>query len=395
MPWKAALGALGRAAPRTRRSPSAILLAFANDWVDDRRHLRSLLEESKAITAALAPVVEAGLLVPPPIHNATVDDVIGTFRARRHRDRIRIFHFSGHAGGQALLFEDEAGQSAQAHASGLADYLGQQRGLVLVFLNGCCTEPQVRRLRAAGVKAVIATTRAIDDQAAADFAEAFYAELAGRPLREAFDAAASSVRLRHGDDPRTVTRDVDVHGDDRIAPAWPWILDCDPDFESWTLRQELTRDRRRTRQRRLLPAVAAMCGLLTLLVLSAQVRRIACAAPGLRSLCAAGSGGREDTPSTVQDIRQALVVAPDLVHPSPTEEHARIRATTRGHRDAAKLCKPLDKTADLLSAHARPIQWNCVELGDGFACGFRGEVVCTVRDRDRPSKRADELASNR
>jgi len=33
-------------------------------------------------------------------------------------------------------------------------HLGEQPGLVLVFLNGCCTEPQVRRLRAAGVKAV-------------------------------------------------------------------------------------------------------------------------------------------------------------------------------------------------------------------------------------------------
>jgi len=30
-------------------SPPAILLAFANDWVDDRLHLRALLEESKAI----------------------------------------------------------------------------------------------------------------------------------------------------------------------------------------------------------------------------------------------------------------------------------------------------------------------------------------------------------
>jgi hypothetical protein len=59
-----------------------------------------------------------------------------------------------------LLFEDEAGRPAKAHAGGLADYLGQQPGLVLVFLNGCSTESQVRRLRAAGVKAVVATTPA-------------------------------------------------------------------------------------------------------------------------------------------------------------------------------------------------------------------------------------------
>ena len=85
-----------------------ILLAFANDWVDDKRHLRSLLDESKAIGDALSPLVEVGLLVPPPIHNAKMDDVMAAFRARRHRDRIRIFHFGGHASGATLLFEDDA-----------------------------------------------------------------------------------------------------------------------------------------------------------------------------------------------------------------------------------------------------------------------------------------------
>ena len=73
---------------------------------------------------------------------------------------------------------DAAGQATEAHARGLAGYLGQQRGLVLVFLNGCSTEPQVRRLRDAGVKAVVATTHAIQDVVAAEFAAAFYAELA-------------------------------------------------------------------------------------------------------------------------------------------------------------------------------------------------------------------------
>ena len=88
------------------RPPAAILLAFANDWVDDRRHLRSLLEESKAIDKALAPMVETGaLVVPSPIHNATVDEVVGAFRRRQYRDRIRIFHFGGHASGSMLLFE--------------------------------------------------------------------------------------------------------------------------------------------------------------------------------------------------------------------------------------------------------------------------------------------------
>src|SRR5215468_884593 len=195
------------------RQPSAILLAFANDWVDDQRHLRHLLEESKAIDRALAPLVEAGAIaLPSPIHNATVDDVIGAFRERRYRDRIRIFHFGGHASGSMLLFEDSAGGRSSAHAGGLAGYLGKQRGLVLVFLNGCCTEPQVRRLRDAGIHAVVATTSAIQDGVAAEFAAAFYAELATRSLREAYETAVQAVRLRSGDNPQSVTRDVRDEG---------------------------------------------------------------------------------------------------------------------------------------------------------------------------------------
>jgi hypothetical protein len=287
MEWKTGKRVLRQAEEPARSSPPAVLLAFANDWIEERRHLRSLLEESKAIGNALRPLVEVGLVTLPPIHNATLDDVIGSFRARRHRGRIRIFHFSGHASASALLFEDEAGRPAEVPASGLADYLGKQRGLVLVFLNGCCTEPQVRRLRAAGVKAVIATTRAIDDEAAAAFAEAFYAELAVRPLRDAFDVAASAMHLRHGDDPRTVTRDVGVPGAQPGAPACPWIIDCDPEVESWMLERELASDRRRRRRRRWLPAIAALCVLLTSPVWSAGAKRNACRLPGTRPLCGA------------------------------------------------------------------------------------------------------------
>jgi len=44
----------------------AALLAFANDWVDDKRHLRSLLDEQEVITKALAPLVRAGLDLTAP-----------------------------------------------------------------------------------------------------------------------------------------------------------------------------------------------------------------------------------------------------------------------------------------------------------------------------------------
>jgi len=417
-------------------APAAILLAFANDWVDDKRHLRSLLDESKAIAEAMAPLVDAGLLgMPPPIHNATVDDVIRTFRVRRYRDRIRVFHFGGHASGSSLLFEDEVGGPTEAQASGLAGYLGRQTGLVLVFLNGCCTEPQVRQLRQAGVKAVVATTSAIQDKVAAEFAKAFYAELAARSLRDAFDTAVQTIRMSLGDNPRAVTRDVAVTRhvvphDTPEPPAWPWIIDCDPAFEAWSLGSELAAEARRTRRRRILLAMAAMSLLLvTPLAVSAEARRTTCRVPGLRSLCAvvgigptraeqalwddaraqrSGDGlraylrayprgvyadealarergctvERDETLGPARDVRLPLTVPRG--DPSPTEEAAHRDAESRGNRDAADACGPYKTYTtkfELVTVIAEPREWNCLKAEHGFACGFHGEAVCRIRDR--------------
>jgi len=72
----------------------------------------------------------------------------------------------------------------------------------------------------AGIHAVVATTSAIQDGVAAEFAAAFYAELATRSLREAYETAMQAVQLRSGDDPRSVIRDVEGVGDTE-PPPWP------------------------------------------------------------------------------------------------------------------------------------------------------------------------------
>ena len=61
---------------------------------------------------------------------------------------------------------DAGGESAAADAGGLAAFLGQQDGLLLVFLNGCSTQQQTQGLLDANVSAVISTSRVIDDQVA-------------------------------------------------------------------------------------------------------------------------------------------------------------------------------------------------------------------------------------
>lgn len=228
---------------------SKILLAFANDWTEDRRRLRRLMAEGKAITGALEALVARGdLSMTLPVLNATTRDVVRAFQ--EHRNRVQLFHFGGHADGTALQFEREDGARTDASAAVLAHFLGKQRGLVLVFLNGCNTAPQVKLLRSSGVKAVIATTAAVRDDVAAELARAFYAELIHRPLREAFETALEAVRLQHGDDPNASRRDVvkGLPGRPMAVGAedarLPWILDCDPSVARWRLGEDAAWRRR-------------------------------------------------------------------------------------------------------------------------------------------------------
>src|SRR4051794_12730841 len=57
-----------------------------------------------------------------------------------YRDRIAVVHYGGHAD-EGRLFLEEGLDGGPAHAEGLASLLGRQRGLKLVFLNGCSTRP--------------------------------------------------------------------------------------------------------------------------------------------------------------------------------------------------------------------------------------------------------------
>jgi len=296
---------------------------------------------------------------------------------------------------------------------------------VLVFLNGCSTEPQVRRLRDAGVKAVVATTHAIQDAVAAEFAAAFYAELAVRPLRRAFDAAVQALRTRCGDDPRAVLRDVALH-DPAHEPSWPWIIDCDPSYDTWDLGREAARA---PWQRRGLAIIVVSLLLTMLLVFSADARHTACRAPGLRPLCAAvGIGGiptqaeqalwdnaladRSESglqayltayPSGIyageasvrlQACRRVPVETLGTEHairynrwPVPratrfsTRAEACSDAQTRGEQDAKEQCESLASTTSVVSASFEPGACTCTDYEHQVACGFEGTIVCRVRDR--------------
>jgi hypothetical protein len=96
-----------------------------------------------------------------------------------------------------------------------------------VFLNGCSTQPQVDDLLRAGVSAVVATARPIDDDAACQFAENFYRKLAsGYSVRDAFDQAQELVNPGGRFTPRDMThKSVEFAPEDITGNrGFPWVL---------------------------------------------------------------------------------------------------------------------------------------------------------------------------
>lgn len=189
--------------------PPVILLVYANDRVDPAKHLRNLSSEINRIRDVLRPAEQRGICQVEIEANASADRIFSIFQTADYRDRITIFHYAGHADGDQLLLESPTGERGIAHAEGLASFLGTRTReglqLALVFLNGCSTAAQVQGLLDADCQAVIATSAAVDDEVAMDFAVQFYQGLAGNAgLESAFAGAGAAIKTRCGKDPRAL-----------------------------------------------------------------------------------------------------------------------------------------------------------------------------------------------
>jgi len=206
--------------------PPIILLAFANDRTGQWASLREeLARERREIRAAFEEAERAGLCKVEVLVDATPGDVVKAFQNPAWRGNIAVFHFSGHADSDYLLFESAEGGIQVTTGGNLAGFLGRQPALALVFLNGCATQGHVADLLAAGVQAVIATQRKVDSFAACEFAILFYRALAqGKlSLQNAFEEARAGAKLMDG----SATRGLSFAG--RHHPAPPeeissWIL---------------------------------------------------------------------------------------------------------------------------------------------------------------------------
>ena len=211
-----------------------IVLAFANDREHDAHYLRNLPEETRQLRTLLEQAERDGRCKPVVRTNTTIPELFDVFQDQR--GRIAIFHFGGHANSYQLLLETANGAPAVVDAGGLAAFLAQQRGLRLVFLNGCATQAQVQALHAAGIPIVIATNQAIDDATATAFAARFYRGLvSGGTICTAFnDAIAEAEAPLDGNRRNLYAFDPTAAGDE----AWPWVCHVQPgaaDAADWQL----------------------------------------------------------------------------------------------------------------------------------------------------------------
>lgn len=180
-----------------------IFLAFANDKVDNARYLRNIPVEHNEIRKALQEADKQGLCEIVERANASVEQVMDVFQDHRYRDRIAIFHFGGHADGYQLLLENHQMPPSLAHGAGLVAFLSEQKGLKVVFFNGCTTEKQAKELSEAGIPIVIGTLNEISDEVATNLASRFYKGIGeGINIERAWSEAVNEITIRNGTENR-------------------------------------------------------------------------------------------------------------------------------------------------------------------------------------------------
>jgi hypothetical protein len=110
-----------------------------------------------------------------------------------------IVHFSGHGDEDALVFEDEAGNTTELTNEQLGRLLGVGGDRIrLAFFNSCHSEAQAR-MACDYVDVAIGMNAAIHDEVAKTFAGQFYNSLGfGKSVGESFRQAVLQVELKHG-----------------------------------------------------------------------------------------------------------------------------------------------------------------------------------------------------
>jgi hypothetical protein len=113
-----------------------LFLSFANDRDD---YLVMINRERKNIYRSLRRHHDEGTIQVEQEASSSLEDIFDVFR--NYDNQVAIFHYGGHASGTHLHLEGSDTSTQKGYADGLAQLLGQQESLQLVFLNGCATKP--------------------------------------------------------------------------------------------------------------------------------------------------------------------------------------------------------------------------------------------------------------
>ncbi len=215
--------------------PPVIFLAFANDLGD---YLHKLSDEKDAIREALEQMQDEEICEILYETNTSLEQIWDVFD--KYQERIAIFHYGGHAEDYALLLQNSLGEQQLVNGEGLVSFLARQKGLQLVFLNGCSSKRQAEELRDKGIPAVIGTSEPIDDSAAKILAETFYKSLAnGRSIKQAWMGAKDRLIADQKKNEQGYYRSVGRRARKReLTKQFPWELYIRPGaelVEGWNL----------------------------------------------------------------------------------------------------------------------------------------------------------------
>ncbi|HMQ46123.1 MAG TPA: AAA family ATPase [Saprospiraceae bacterium] len=219
-----------------------ILLAFANEQESRQSYLRNLPLEINQLDRILGKAADEGLCDYKILTNATLPGLFEVFRDKKYRDRIAIFHFSGHADSWSLMLESDQKKSKAVRSDWIGELFADQRSLQLVFLNGCFSIQQAEQLRDKGIPACIGTVAEVADRIAYELSTAFYNNLtAGLSIDRSWKMATQEV----SSDKDTSAAAEYYHQDEARGPIlraninrFPWeILYRDPNGEvlQWNL----------------------------------------------------------------------------------------------------------------------------------------------------------------
>lgn len=211
-----------------------IFLAFANDH---QSYLYKLTEEQDGIRSALKAAEAANLCEVVYETDCDIDKIFRVFD--QYQDRIAVFHYGGHAEDYSLLLKAASGKRQHAHSEGLVSFLAEQKGLQLVFINGCSSQTQAEMLRDKGIPAVIATSQPIDDAAATLISTQFYRGLAaGRTIDQAWKMAAARVKTEKDNGENFRAGGVFQKSKADVRISFPWALYLRPgevSVKDWNL----------------------------------------------------------------------------------------------------------------------------------------------------------------